>query len=1167
MTQIETETAPEITRSFTDYRATAAVDQTLERIRVWREQRGTQPPSPAETAVQATGRAVSAAGRDLGAALDSAGTVARNVAEIPLQIPAGVIDGVREVFRASDDIADQLNSLVPLSGVEPGDPSTPGRTIARNIPQPFPDARTPTGQVTRDASRFMFGFWRGMSATGAIGAAGRAGAIAQPFVAGAIADALFTDPTQQRLSDMWRQAGLPENALTDYLASDPADTRAEGRLKSAIEGLLTGGALEIAMVTARAGRAALRARMAASGAPEGERVLEQARQQYGTMEPQRLMAGLGDPSPEAPRFAVRGQVRNDAERRFAERMDRARRDTAPAGDQAGAARAAAGMAADQEPAIFVNFARINEPEDVQAVIREMADRFAPQIDEARRGVVSNEQTQALADQLGMTVEDVVSRRRGPMSAEEATAARTLLNQSAEQLIVTARRAADASSSEADQFAFRRMMAVHYAIQAEVLAARTETARALQAWSIPVGGGGVEAARAVRQAMDASGGVATQQAIARRMVHLADSGAGPAALSRFTRSGALARSFDVIQEAWVNALLSSPTTHMINVTSNAANAFAQVWERAAAQRIGNIIGEPGVVPGEALAMAYGMTTGVMDAFRLAARTYRLGDGGQVAQMLGRTDLPRDAALSSQAWGLVPQSGLGRAVDFIGHHIVRQPSRFMGAEDAFFKSINYRMELHAASLREASQMLGPDGLPIQGPALWREMARIVNDPPEHIRMQAADAALYATFNRETYQGWTSVVRGLLGLRERVPPAVFVIPFIRTPGNILSYTFERTPLAPLVGQWRADIAAGGARRDIALARLATGSAALLAFFDLADRSMMPGPNGEPAPFEISGRGPDDSGERQALERQGWQQYSIRYGDRWYSYNRLDPVGFMLGFASDARDLLRRREIEPQEVDEVNEIMAAAVATVARSAVDKTWMQGVSQLVEALSEPERGFASYINRLAGSAVPAVVSRAEQVMQPERSEPGNPYEAVLARIPGLSASVPLRRDLWGQTVRTDSGLGAAVDAVSPFPASQVRDIPIDREIARLNLNIENISRRTDWNDAPVNLQYWPEVYDAYRRLAGNELRHPAWNMGARDMLSAVVEGRHELSDLYRNLSDGELGGRAQFIHNTIQEYRQLARQAIEQDPQFSAFTDFVRARQEERRNQRMPIRQ
>lgn len=131
--------------------------------------------------------------------------------------------------------------------------------------------------------------------------------------------------------------------------------------------------------------------------------------------------------------------------------------------------------------VYINFARIETGDDVKEALQEMADAFKGDIDEARRGVRSNEATQEAADALGMTVEDVLARRQGQgFNAEEALAARRLLTASGEKLLEAARKAAAPGAGPADQFVFRKMMATHYAIQAEVIGARTETARALQA---------------------------------------------------------------------------------------------------------------------------------------------------------------------------------------------------------------------------------------------------------------------------------------------------------------------------------------------------------------------------------------------------------------------------------------------------------------------------------------------------------------------------------------------------------------------------------------------------------------------------------------------------------------------------------------------------------------
>jgi hypothetical protein len=67
----------------------------------------------------------------------------------------------------------------------------------------------------------------------------------------------------------------------------------------------------------------------------------------------------------------------------------------------------------------------------------------------------------------------------------------------------------------------------------------------------------------------------------------------------------------------------------------------------------------------------------------------------------------------------------------------PGRLLGSEDEFFKTIGYRMEVYAQAQRQATS----EGL--SGQALRERFAELVANPPEHIRLQAVDAALYATF----------------------------------------------------------------------------------------------------------------------------------------------------------------------------------------------------------------------------------------------------------------------------------------------------------------------------------------------------------------------------------------------------------------------------------------
>lgn len=1052
-----------------------------------------------------------------GAGRSTFDTVFRNTAEVVPQAVGGISEAVHHAFMGLDGMANWLNDnvmdlRVPVEG-------TGSDQLDMLIQEPLKalagpkdavgKAKTMTGAVTRDMARFFTGFVPAFRAAKALGP------VAGSMTAGAVSDFVTADPSQARLADVWKSMKLPETVLTEWLAStgNEDDGELEGRFKNMVEGAGLGALTEGFMTAARATRSLLHARAAAKGVTPD--ALASARMQYGEVSDAdfAFFGSKGDP-------AVKIQKAMKAtEGATPETLTKA--GTTAAGDD-----------------VFVNFARIDTADDVKKMIGDAAKAFAGDIDKAARGVQSHEATQALADDLGMSVEDVLRRRKGqPFNAEEALAARRLWAASAEKLTEAARKASGANAGEVDQFNFRRMMAVHHAIQAEVIGARTETARALNAWAIPAGGG-IERARAIQQTMESWGGSATSQEMARRLTMLADMGASKEAMNSMARRGWAATTMDAVRESFVLGLLWSPSTHIVNTMSNAAVVAQQIVERGIAENVSAVAGRTagqGVAQGEAAMMAYGVLSGLKDAFRMAGTAVWTGQTGKA---LGKIDLPRDPAISSQAIERelgrplegVTETGLGKAVDFIGFG-TRIPGRVLAGEDEFFKSIGYRMELHAQALRTAT------GEGLQGEAMGRRMAEILHNPPENVRLAAADAALYNTFTNSP--GW--VGKNLMGFRNAgtLNPTFLVLPFVRTPVNILRYTFERSPVAPLVGQWRADIAAGGARADVALARMAAGSAIMATAADMAFSG------------HITGAGPlgqKEQGVREAMTRQGWQPNSIRIGDKWYSYNRADPFGMLMGFSASMAELMQRKDLAPEDYDDAREIMAAATMAVSRTVVDKTYFEGISTIIGAVQDPQRYQADYINDLIGSMIPGTTAlrAATRAVDPTAREVNDPLDAIQAQMLGWAEKLPPRRDLWGEEIRPDQVHGRAYDVAVPFYVKRIDPNPIDSEIERLRLNLTRIDRSGDFNGVPMNLRDWPQVYDAYVRLAGNDMKDQAWGLGAKDFLSEVVSGKHALSPVYEGSGDHYKGD---FIRDTVRRYRQFARQAILDDPKFADFRD------------------
>jgi hypothetical protein len=1082
--------------------------------------------------------------------LDTVGSIAADIGKGFVESPTAVVGGINDavkntinmVAEPANSLADWLNNhvadgriAIPKTGSELLDDvlANPITALGKMLPDQVKPQDSVTGNIVRQGARFLTGFVPAAKALGT-SAAGSIGS-------GAISDFVTQDPSEKGLSNLIESAPALKNPITEYLATDPNDPSALNRLRHAIEGAGFGAITE----------GVVRGIRYAATSKTVKSEVEMHRQKYGEAM-SRDLNWLGDP--EQPLVTV-GKMANAEAQTVTGVPDQ----VAAKGVKGTSDDAASGVPIGKS-GVFVNFSRMQTGDDVNAVIRDMATAFKPEINEARRGVQTNEQTKALAEQLGMSVEDLLARQKGqPFNAEQSLAARRLWATSAEKLLEAAKRAADPNAGSIDLFNFRKMMAVHQAIQSEVIAARTETARALQAWSIPAGGG-IENARNIQALLDSTGGNAISTELARRVASLAGQGLPREALAEVVRRGWAATTMDAVQEAYVLGLLWSPATHVANTASNTIVAFQSVYERAIATKIGDFLGsavDARAVNGEALAMAYGMLSSLKDAVRLGARALRTGETGLSTG--SKIDIPREPAISSAAISrermhsaadaqAFAETGMGRGIDFIGA-VTRAPGNALSAGDEFFKTLAFRAEVHAQALRQATQ----EG--VTGPELFRRMGELVNSPPEHIRLAASDAALYNTFQQKPGD-WA---QALMSLRSSgsLNPTFLVLPFVKTPANILRYTFERTPLAPLVKQWRDDVAAGGVRRDLAIARMGAGTAFMAVGMDLASSGLITGP------------GPSDPGKKEALMRQGWQPNSIYIGGKYVSFNRLDPMGMFLSFAGAVAEKMKSSENSPEDFDSWEEIIAAGTAAVSASVVNKTYFQGISQILTTIQGSEKGdsgVARFIDQQTGSLLPmsSALNSMRRFVDPVTREVNSPWDAIQAKIPGLSKNLPPARDLWGTERSPAEVYGRVYDAMSPVAVKARVVSPVDEEIERLGISVKRIEKKGIFDGGEVNFRSFPAVYDDYVRLAGNELKHPAWGLGAKDYLDAVVSGKHSMSSVYNIYSDGPDGGKAAFIRNAVSEYRKLAQQEIMGSDKYTEFKELITGRVEKKQELKMP---
>lgn len=1073
--------------------------------------------------------------------------VAKGAMEAPRAVAAGVTAAAREVSEAADSLGVWLDEATGHDVAPEGDiPGRPFSALAKAIPE-IDDPSSATGGLIKGVVQFLAGFAGAGKLLKKLGGAGKAPVAAEAAGKGAAADALAFDPDDGNLANLLKEHAILNDPVTAFLATDPADAEAVNRLKNAVTGLIPG---ELAEGLVRSLRF-VRARRAAKAAEAAADPMQAMKDQYGEADFRDVLT-IGDPN--APllskaEYRPRARPADDPAAKLGQAFDRVDREIGAltAEDIATIGKAPA----EGENQVFINFARIDGPEDVKGVMSALADGFKAGIDEGRRGVIADSELKSMADSLGMTVGDLLARRQGQaFSPEETLAARAMWVGSA-RAVQTAARAVQAGETPARLWAFRKALAVHYAVQAEVLGARAEAGRALRAWSIPVGadaGGGVTLARNVQNLLDQMGGPEVSGELARRVASLGGDGIDDVAA--IARKGAFARTMGAVKEAYVMGLLWSPTTHIVNTLSNTAVIAQLMLERQAAAGISALTGGD-TAGGEAAAMAFGWITSLKEAFVASGRALRDGDGGP--GIPGKIDIgdvrtgAGERAISADAFDIA-NTPMGRIVDFVGA-VNGIPGRALGAEDAFFRTAGYRAEVWAQAARVAAS----EGR--QGTAYVNRIREIAANPPENIRLEAADAALYATFTSKS----GPVIAKLNAMRaidevtiagKSVPifnPAFLIVPFLRTPANILKYTFERTPLAPLSARFRADMAAGGARADAAMAKMATGSALMMLSMDYATAGY------------VSGAGPDDAGEREALVRQGWQPYSVFHDGVWHSYKRSDPIGMTMGLAADMAEMYQRYEIAPDDVDEVNEIIGGMIAASAQNLAEKSYLQGIGRIFAVMSDPDRYTGDYVNDLVGSLVPATTALgaiARATGDDAARDVNTPWEAIMARLPGLREKLARRKDLWGEDVVPDAVYGRSFDQLSPVYARAAKDSPIDAEFERLGFYPRRIQKRTSIAGVPVNFRDFPQAYERLQELAGHALKHPVYGVGAREYLDGLVtgEGRHvgaQLHAIYRQLPPAR---QEAMIRQTIREYRDMAAAEVLRDPEFAGFAEAWRQR-------------
>ena len=404
-------------------------------------------------------------------------------------------------------------------------------------------------------------------------------------------------------------------------------------------------------------------------------------------------------------------------------------------------------------------------------------------------------------------------------------------------------------------------------------------------------------------------------------------------------------------------------------------------------------------------------------------------------------PLDAAMPEIRGAIGAQEGATKVEKFLGQ-AVRVPSRLSVGVDEFFKSIFRRMEYNAQAYRLASS--GKFGDPeavysalrrVNTKSLdWKdnilkapELAGLPDSARSKLIEDVRNFAKQATFQADL----GSFGNKLLALRAAHPWVAPVIPFVKTPINIMKDALSYTPLG---------VFAKNTPTDVKVARTAIGMGITAALA----QQIVEG--------NITGSYPKDANKRNAMIAAGIPEYSIRIGDRWYAYARVEPLATIMGSSVDGINAVRDYVDKPSyDTKKEKQLVIDVVAGVTKNIVSKTYLEGVSGLLQALHDPDRYGGSFVNSFAGLLVPSIIAAPARGRDPYARVVTSFGEAVQSRIPdfGLGLPVPSRQELpaqsklfGGERENLSYGL-AAYTGLQSTPAQRTA---VQEEVARTKVD-------------------------------------------------------------------------------------------------------------------------
>jgi hypothetical protein len=527
----------------------------------------------------------------------------------------------------------------------------------------------------------------------------------------------------------------------------------------------------------------------------------------------------------------------------------------------------------------------------------------------------------------------------------------------------------------------------------------------------------------------------------------------------------------ISSLFISNLLFHPKTFIRNAAGNMVRLATDVAVTPVAAALdvplSAITGsERQILIGESAAKVAAIVKALPEATRAFMQVWRQGFTDAQALRALRTG---DFTTRIETVPIAPGFG-GR-----GERILGASTRILEGTDAFFRLLAEGSAVNAAAFKRAQTLGAKVGAGQRARTVFqKELFAKWIDPLTRAENPALDKEIEDTALRLLFREQNKAADLINNAIEKIPNtpgklmARWLIPFVRTPTNIVKQGLNFTPLGFLTT--RGEVS--GRLRRTKQAEAAVGTMIMGTLVNMVVDGRLTGPAPRDKRDQFLAQVPENS---------------VYLGDTlgWQRYTDLGPVAIPLGVAATWTNRMLEAGRVPEELTTEEALVPYQEATKAAidagfdTMVDFPFMQGIESILD-LTTGHGDTGDRAVRFARGRVSALMGGpgrlAKEAFDPLRRQPVG-LEAPKAEIPGVSRQVRPKLSPFGREIERPGLL-------SPFAVTQPEagEARIARELVRLRVPVAADRPFKKITDKKKSVKITPTEDVAYRKARGTLIR-------------------------------------------------------------------------------------